>query len=170
MRPTALLLTFAFASVLLAQTNSASNHNHPASGVIDGAVHPELIPDSVAYRLYFVAVSEMPNPTDEQKARQSAHLAKMGLADADLHSIILVLEDFKVQYTNLVARYNESANAAQRSGDKPDIDGFLLQRDGLVQGTRERLKSLLTPDGVKRLDAHVQAEKQSMKVSSQEGQ
>jgi len=170
MRPTVFLVTFAFASILLAQTNTHSNHNHPANVVIDGAVHPELIPDSVAYRLYFVTVSEMPTPTDEQKARQSAHLAKIGLQDADLHTVIFVLEDFKVQYTNLVARYNESADTAQKSGEKPDIHGFLLQRDGLVQATRERMKSLLTPDGFSRLEAHVQAEKQKMKISPQEGQ
>ena len=26
-------------------------HQHPSTAVIDGATHPELIPDSVAYRL-----------------------------------------------------------------------------------------------------------------------
>jgi len=153
--------------------NAQTVHDHTVTtpdNVIDGSQHPELIPDADAYRLYFVAISEMPNPTDEQKARQIAHLKKIELQDSDLQSTIIALEEFRVQYTNLIAQYNESAEAAQKAGVKPDIDTFLLQRDALVQATHERVKSVLTPDGLTRLDAHVQREKRGMKVAVKEAQ
>lgn len=139
-----------------------------AAGMIDGAEHPELVPDSTAYRLYFIVVSETPNPSDEQKRRQLAHLRKIGLGGGDLQSLISALETFKLQYTDLIARYNESAEEAINAGAEPDINTFLLQRDGLVQSTRDKLKSLLTPEGLLRLDALVQAEKKSMKVPAKE--
>ena len=171
MRPTVFfLITLAFANILFAQTNIHPNHNHTVPDLIDGALHPELIPDATAYRLYFVAVSEMPNPTEEQKARQTAHLRRMRLTDNDMQSTIIALEEFKVQYTNLIALYNESAKAADVAGRKPDFDTFRLQRDALVQRTRERVKSVLTPDGLARFDGHIQDEKRNMKVSSKEGQ
>ena len=67
----------------------------------------------------------MPNPSDEQKARQMSHLNKIGLGDSDLKSAIVILEDFKVRYTNLIAHYNESVEAAQKAGTKADLDTFL---------------------------------------------
>jgi hypothetical protein len=43
-------------------------------GAIDGSKTPELIPDSVAFRMFFEAVSEPPLPTPEQVRRQRAKL------------------------------------------------------------------------------------------------
>ena len=112
----------------------------------------------------------MPNPSAEQKRRQAAHLRKIGLESGDLQLLTAALETFKLQYTDLIARYNESAAAAIKAGAKPDINTLLFQRDGLVQSTRDSLKSLLTPTGLSRLDALVQAEKRSMKVPAKETQ
>jgi hypothetical protein len=51
------VLMFAFASGAWAQTSPQHQHTITAPNVIDGAAHPELISDSVAFRLYLVAVS-----------------------------------------------------------------------------------------------------------------
>jgi hypothetical protein len=48
-----------------------------------------------------------------------------------------------------------------------DISAFVQQRDALVQLTRDALKVGLTPQGVANLDAHVQAEKKSMRVAKE---
>jgi len=61
-----------------ALTRSGHQHN-PTEGIIDGAVHPELIPDSEAYRLYFLVVSEPRNAVAEDRNRQLAHLAPLSL-------------------------------------------------------------------------------------------
>jgi hypothetical protein len=138
--------------------------------MIDGSVHPELIPDLTAYRLYLVAISEMPNPTDEQNKRQLAHLGKIGFGTSDLKSAITVFTDFKVQYTALIANYNASTEAALRVGATTDVKAFLAQRDELVQVTRDKLKALITPEGMARMDKQVQSEKKQMRVSAKEGQ
>ena len=130
----------------------------------DGAEHPELIPDAVAYRLFFITVAEATEATDEQKARQRAYLATAGLEDQDIQSAVEVLATFKAQYDDLVKRYNESVDAANRIGATPELATFLARQDALVESTRDSLKAVLSPEGVSRFDAHLQREKRHMKV------
>jgi hypothetical protein len=61
------------------------------TGTINGEQHPELIPDSTAYRLYFIVVSELPNPSPEQRNRQLSHLHKIGLQGTDLATLVNTL-------------------------------------------------------------------------------
>ncbi|MGH9454955.1 MAG: hypothetical protein ACRD2O_13385, partial [Terriglobia bacterium] len=107
--------------------------------LIDGARHPELVPDLVAYRLFFVTVAEPAQPTAEQKARQRAQLLTAGLKQDDLQHASSVLATFKAEYGDLVERYDESVDVANRSGKAPDLQRFLSQQDALVQATREAL-------------------------------
>jgi hypothetical protein len=37
--------------------NSPPHHRESGDAIVDGAIHPEMIPDSIAYRLYFVTLS-----------------------------------------------------------------------------------------------------------------
>ena len=144
------------------------DHSAP-SAVIDGNEHPEQIPDIVAYRLYFTSVGESPNPTEGRKRRQRAFIAKIpGLTQDDPDALARTLEDFKVQYDAMVAAYNARVEAAVKgSTNLPDGDAFLAERDQLVQETRDRLKQVLSANGMAGLDAHVQAEKRRMRISSQ---
>jgi len=131
------------------------------SEVIDGSVHPELIPDATAYRLWFIASSEFPNATPAEQMRQKAHLGRAGLSDTDIQAAAGVLASFKVQYSQLIAHYNES--------DTKDLGALIHNREGLVQATRDSLRVVLTPEGMAKIDAHVQREKRLMKVAK-EGQ
>jgi hypothetical protein len=138
--------------------------------MIDGAAHPERVSDSTAYRLYFLTVSELPNPTPEAKTRQLAHLSKVHLEAADLHSLISAMETFKQQYSALVDQYNREATVIDLAGGTPNIESFLIQRDALVQSTRDALKQTLTTDGMTRLHTHIQDEKRKMKIAAAEAQ
>lgn len=152
-------------------TNIALDDHMDVPGLIDGAKHPELIPDKVAYRLYFVAVSEMPNPSEQQKLRQAAHLKATGIKDEqDRQSFVDVLTDFKVRYNALIAAYNQAAEAADEAGTSPDLAGFIRKRDELVQSTRDKLTNSMSAESLARLDARVQIEKRNMKVSGGEVQ
>ena len=126
------LLIITIASGLFAQQHHTLQSASLPTGIVDGAKNPELIPDSAAYRLYFITVSELPNALAEQKNRQRAHLGKIGLKDPDLEALIGTLETFKVHYADLTATYNTTAEAAGAAGGKPDINSFLSQRDALV--------------------------------------
>jgi hypothetical protein len=141
-----------------------------AAGVIDGSQNPQQIPDSTAYRLVLINVSEGPNPTEEQKARQLAFLRASGLDNNDIEAALPVLAKFKSEYSDLISRYNESVAASNASGRSPNVTAFLYQRDTLVQSTRDALGVALSADGMTSLHAHVQHEKTKMKVVAKEGQ
>ena len=140
------------------------------AGMIDGAQHPELIPDSTAYRLLLITVSEEPNPTPEEAERQLAFLRAAGLDSDDIEAAILVLATFRAQYADLITRYNEAVASANAAGIAPDLATFLQQRDSLVQFTRAALASALSNAGMDRFHAHVQREKSRMKVAAKETQ
>ena len=152
------------------QNNRAHVHSSQPADMIDGSQHPELIPDAVAYRLYFVTVSETSNASRAAQQRQLAYLSEVGLKDNDLQWTISILEKFKKKYNDLVAEYNESAVAAEKEGGTPDYQNFVFQRDELVRVTREDLRSFLTADGIASLDAHVSNEKRHMKLGLREVQ
>jgi len=154
----------------LAQAQNVAPHQHSeTSDMIDGAVHPELIPDSIAYRLYFLTNSTGLMPTEEDQKRQQAQLGKVGLQDDDLKTLVSVLSEFRATYDALVAQYNRSAQAATARNEAGDMSSFLRQRDGLVESTRDTLKLRLTPGGILLLDSFVRSEKKHMKVHT-EGQ
>jgi hypothetical protein len=147
---------------------AAHTHSAVASDqVIDGAAHPELIPDSTAYRLLFVVVGEPPNPTPQGVVRQAARLNAAGLTGNDAQAAVGVLATFKTRYADLLAHYNQAVLGAQRAGPAPDLPSFLAARDALVQSTRCALTSALTPKGAASLSAYVQHEKAHMEVSKE---
>jgi hypothetical protein len=161
---TTVLVLSVFALGAWAQT-SPPQHQHAAANAIDGAVHPELIPDAVAYRLYLVTVSTGQNPTEAEQKRQRAHLMKTGLDDTDQQMFVSVLSDFRAKYDALVAEYNESARAALAHNETTDVHILLYKLDALVQSTRDTIGVRLTSQGAAQLHSFVLSEKKNMKVT-----
>lgn len=124
-----------------------------ATTIIDGSVNPELIPDTLAYRLYFLAVTSLP-PDIGRYA--------MPLATAtDLQAATTAIVAFRTAYDSLSNNYNQQVQA----GSNPDPNFFASQRDALVASTRAALQKTLSVDGMQKFDAHVQGEKKRMKTS-----
>lgn len=148
--------------------SSPSVHNHQTGPTgppaIDGSVHPELIPDSLAYRLYFVALSTPQNPTQAEQDRQHAHVMKTGLAESDQQIFVAILSDFRSKYDALTAQYNESARAASAHNGTTDVHVLLKSLDDLVQSTRDAIGVRLTSRGAARVHSFVLSEKKNMKV------
>ena len=146
--------------------NSASHQHATPSDIIDGSVHPELIPDVVAYRLYFVAISENPTPLPNESRRQHAHLQGAGLKENDIQAAAHILASFKSQYSTLIDQYNTSKEVLNNTNDGLPL--FIMKRDAIVQATRDALKAALTVTGMASLDARIKSEKSMMKVAAQE--
>jgi hypothetical protein len=165
------LLARALSAQPPAQSNEKAvlhTHSAPLSDqVIDGATHPELIPDSTAYRLVFVVIGEPPNPAPQRTALQTARLNAAGLTGNDAQAAIGILATFKTKYADLVTSYNQAVVGAQQAGAAPDLPAFLASRGALVQSARDALTSVLTPQGAASLDSYVQHEKQRMKTSKE---
>jgi hypothetical protein len=144
-----------------AQSSPPHNHEVAAPKLIDGAVHPELIPDSVAYRLYLVAVSTKANPTGAEQAHQRAQLLRTGLVDTDQQILTSVLLDFRANYDALVSEYNNSA----KSDPTTHVHTLLKKIDDLVQSTRDTISTRLSSRGAAKLHTVVVSEKKNMKMT-----
>jgi|GEM_PF-2251515 len=152
------------ATISPAQSN-ATIHNHGAASMVDGAAHPENIPDVVAYRLILLGLSQPANPTDNQMKRHLAQFRAIGMSDSDNATLIVSLLRFNADYHSMIETYNAAATAANASGQRMDINSFLLERDQFIQSTHDKLKSALSADGWGHLDAFVQGNKKHMKIS-----
>jgi hypothetical protein len=167
----------AFSQVLLdtldndqAKTSASHHHVKVVTSLIDGAQHPELIPDSTAYRLFLIMVSEPQNATAEESERQLAFLRAAGLEDADIQAAIPILAKFKVRYSDLMKRYNASVDRANAGGSAPGLANLLRSRDRLVQTARDQLAAVLSEEAISRFHAHIQKEKTGMTIPAKEGQ
>lgn len=150
-----------------AQTSPPHNHQAAAPTLIDGAVHPELIPDSIAYRLYLVAVSTGQNPTEAEQKSQRTHIMRTGLVDTDQQLFISILSDFRAKYDALVAEYNDAAKAAAAHNETTDVHTLLTRIDALVQSTRDTISMRLSSRGAAKLHTFVVSEKKNMKMTEE---
>jgi len=116
------------------------------SGTIDGQVTPELIPDVVAFRLFFTALAVDANPSAAQQQRQESLLCAAHLSDTDKHMLLLALPDFKARLDNVAA-----ASATLGAFDR------------VAQDTVSRLQSTMSPAGFQSLLDHVRGQKRYMK-------
>jgi len=139
-------------------------HQHNSTAVVDGAVNPDQIPDSVSYRLCMVAFSVSQSPSDTEQKRQHAQLAQIGLAAGDQQLLIGILSDFKAKYDALVTEYNNSSTAASLHNQTTDGATLMAKLDGLIQTTRTTIGVQLSSAGVGRLHSFVMSEKKNMKV------
>src|SRR6266700_1863959 len=146
-------------------------HDHTASApnVIDGQLHPELIQDKHAYRLFFLTAATAPAATIEDVNRQRDFLRPIQLSESQLLSVRIILADFKAQYLSAIAHPYASALAALANHTTPDIASFLTQRDNLVLSTKAAIENALGAETWARFNTHVQKEKSKMKVAAEGG-
>lgn len=154
----ALIGLVGFSPSLLAQT-----HFH-TTRVIDGQNNPELIPDVMAYRLYFLAVTATDN-SPEETAKETAHLSVLGLNFSDAISVRVALDEFRAKYNALETSYN--AKDHSRNGDA-DYAAFTAVVDKLVLDTVQKIADNTTADGLDVVSMKVKAEKKGMQLVTQQ--
>ncbi len=152
---------------MLAFSNSwaqSPSHDHPPSpdNLIDGGKNPELIPDSVAYRLYLLTVYIPANSTEQERRTQLAHLRRVPLHDDDLQLPLTILAQFRSQFEAWRNRFDA---AARVQGPQFDATPFLQEREDIVRTTRNLIGKSLSVDAVILLDSHIKSEKKFMKVA-----
>ena len=155
---------------LPSQPIGSSAHQHPGlapTQQIDGSVNPNGIADLTAYRMFLLVVAKKPDAKPEELAqensRQQGHLHDMGISEQDSKLLIPILDEFRAKYASMIRDYNQYAEAKARLGEVADSASFIVQRDILVQATRDKLKAL-SFDAQSRFDTHVQHEKERMKT------
>lgn len=154
---------FMLGGVLFAQT-----HQHPAEPLIDGKVNPELIPDVVAYRLYFASISPHDTDTVDDLGRRTGKIVMLKLHPDDQQVLLMAMQTFGAQYRSLILDYNAAATAAWNANPQnvdPQLQAqFLARRDALVESTVNNLSANLSIRAWVQLAATVKAEKSNMKI------
>ena len=141
--------------------SAQTTHSHPKPTVIDGRNTPELIPDSTAYRLFFIAVTPK-DDTSEEFTKEDIHLAGIGLGFSDTVAVKNILDDFRKQYDNMVNEYN--GGLRQHPGTQADYDSFSAQVEALVTKTLKKIEATVSEDGANQFHAHIQHEKKGMQL------
>jgi len=144
-------------------------HIHVANpaNIIDGSVHPELIQDQEAFRLFFLAAATRANPTTDEKERQRAVLTPVRLTDEELATSSAVLANYKQQYEAAVQKYNDAVAAARSPEQPPDGQQLVTGLDALAMAAKATLESSMSAESNLRLYSYVQSEKSKMRVTAQ---
>jgi hypothetical protein len=121
--------------------------------LIDGSVTPNKIPDTVAYRLFFIALSN-PSPVQQEQ------INSIGLGSSDANALTTLLTVFHSKYQAISDQFNSDVEQGSA-----DLASFLIQRSKLVRDTRRAVAGQLSPVGAKLVDAFVQVEKGKMKTT-----
>ncbi len=116
------------------------NVGQPAAptGIIDGSVSPDLIPDIVAFRLFLSAVAG-------QSSTQDAKLQPIGLGSADTGALVQVLPNFATALRQALATRPQGS------------------LDGVAQVAVDSMRAEMSPEGFQRLQAYVRSQKKFMK-------
>jgi hypothetical protein len=138
--------------------------------VIDGRIHPELIPDSQAYFIVFNHLSQtVGNP--EQEKVWIGHA--VGLSDDDTEMLLRIMRAYRKGFDAIVKTYNDAnEDAIRTTGQPPDpsvLATFKSKRNELVLATRKDLDATLTPSGAHKFHAYVQMQKSTMVVTLEPG-
>jgi hypothetical protein len=136
-------------------------------GTIDGSKNPELIPDTVAYRLVLLAIAEPENATDAQKARFRAKIAGARLSEDDIQMLLGILGTFQNQMDALTAQANQilvrDPLPFAGTPDYQSLTGLSKQRESIFNQAMSAVAARLSADGVARLQAYVESAKRGMK-------
>jgi hypothetical protein len=144
-------------------------HEHTANpaNIIDGSIHPEMIQDQEAFRLFFLAAATGTNPLPEEKERQRAVLAPVRLSDDELAISSAVLANYKEQYEEAVQKYNDAVASARSPEQLPDGKQLVAALDALAMAAKAKLESSISSESNLRLYGYVKSEKSKMQVSAQ---
>jgi hypothetical protein len=129
----------------------ASNSMHLPI-LVDGAITPNQIPDALAYRHFFTAIAAHPFPSQEEAARQSAQLSKLGLSPEDRQVLIVGLASFRTQLDQIESA---RANVAPGATAPAQLSALENQTNALVSTTVQGVRKALTAPGQSSLDNYL---------------
>lgn len=158
------------------------------TGMIDGAKHPELIPDHVAYSLLFRTISGNQNP--EAKNRIRHYVRQMGLGkcptcpkkavstgtdtDQDIDAFIATADEFQ-QRVGILDQQVIEIKKDNWPNPSPEVMTQLTQlqrqKEAIITDIVASLPSRLSAKGVEHLRLHVSERvKKHVKIKAKEGQ
>ena len=147
------------------QVTDVSSNTLPLA--VDGSIHPELIPDAIAYR-HFISASSIRSggPTDQLR-RRKAILKKVGFDEFDEAAFIGATETVGDEMASITAERASlsSAGATKTANGRLSLRQLQDRESVVFANARNRLRSALSQRGAQRLDEHVKGDvKRKIKI------
>jgi hypothetical protein len=137
---------FAIAVALFAQSHA--NHMHSSAsgvtappGVIDGSLHPELIPDEAAITVFWISIMEPPNSDPLARDRFDAKIHKMDLPATDAEILWAAAQQFQSAFEPYRDQARQLAEASVAKAVPAATLKALAQQRADVAASIDRLAS-----------------------------
>ncbi|HJQ34836.1 MAG TPA: hypothetical protein VJ866_21985 [Pyrinomonadaceae bacterium] len=137
-------------------------------GTIDGAAHPEMIPDRTAYLMLFRLIANRRGEAEQRSIRSYLRTnAGLGRAeahrpfdntDADIEAVIAAAEEFNEKVTVLdgkAAAIKDRAWPNPAAADLEQLSVLQRQKEALIDGVSASLLQRLSPGGAAKLVRHI---------------
>lgn len=169
MRFTRTTLVSIAALCLVPSLSIARQHNNAPIVLVDGAIHPEKIPEAVAFRMFFRTLAQPANPTPEQVDRQRSMVAPANLSESDLRGLAQVMSDYHFALESLRHEFR-AAKASLGGIDEYTSQKLTAERDAIVDDAKTQLTANLSAEGMARLRNLILSERKNMAIyTSAEG-
>lgn len=155
--------------------SAEQRHARPEGGVcyihtamIKGGEHPELIPDSVAYRMWFSQVGHALDNEAKMPGQVQAVLSMTHLSEADQATLKGIVLIWQQQEKQLVFTYNAKVEEANRARDFKTYAiqvKFRHDQADLALATAKIAKESLSPEGAKKFDQLLQSQKDTISMN-----
>jgi hypothetical protein len=116
---------------------------------VDGAKNPELIPDDVAYRHFISVTAATAAASEEEIRRRDAFVAQLELLPADRTSYLAALSNVREALIDTEQRLRVSHSNSETVAE------LRRQRGRILDDAAARVLTSLSPDGVQRVEAHI---------------
>lgn len=174
-------LSLAWPGTLAAQTAGTAGHSGHVhtqaalaapAGMIDGALHPELISDQEAITVLWISLMEPSGAGADAQARFAAKTRKINLPPADSAILWAAAQNFYSQFMPLRQQAQQLADAAAGKRPTADLPSAIAQQRGDVAAAIDRLAlttqsaalASLSPRAAAALKAHLADFKAHMKI------
>lgn len=133
--------------------------------VVDGASHPQEIPETVAFRMFYRALAQPANATPEQIDMQRALVSSATLSESDLKQLFWVMADYRASLDNL--RHNvKLARQLPKGVDEATAQRLTAERDQIVEQATANLTATLSKEGMAHLHELILSERKNMAIYS----
>ncbi|SRR6266851_3652320 len=124
-------------------------------GTIDGAITPELIPDDVAYSLFFNFLAG--RGTEKEKNSLRAYMQQVQLGDIDLEALISTSQEYQNALNNIDTQQSALARANHQDlrGIETQLNELQQRRLVLLNEKVQSLPNRLGKTGAANIQRHV---------------
>lgn len=125
------------------------------AGTIDGSVSPHLIPDDVAYSLFFNFVAG--RGTEREKNSLKSYMQQTQLGDVDLEVLISVSQEYQNALNNIDTQQSSLARANHQNlrDIETQLNDLQQRRVGLIKNKVKSLPNRLGETGAANVRHHV---------------